>query len=387
MFMKGKESLVYIIIIIIISTLSARAVNNMIMTTVPSFAKYELSMNDLYVGLLASSLSMTTLISTVFINPFLSSPKRRMAFILSTISIIFLLIFYYFSSKVTIWIITIITGLVYGFIMPNLITFASIAKDKKNAERLLNIYSMSLSLSLVIGPLLETFLLERYSYRDIFILFLPLAIPLAFLSKNVKFPETTKEVRSFSVLKNHGLTAAIISITLYNIPFAIISSFIVIYTKELFNVANFEAYSVFLPFFSLSFLTRFIMALRPFKDLRTPMALSILLTAIGIIIVSIAPNFTTLLLGMLILGVPHGSIFPMSTIMISRGTSVYERNAANSFFIAYNNILFIVSPIIYAYLVTLLTSYRLAFLLSLVPLTISTVLFFKLFWNNKIILG
>ncbi|MEM3225599.1 MAG: MFS transporter, partial [Saccharolobus sp.] len=203
--MKGKESLVYIIIIIIISTLSARAVNIMIMTTVPSFAKYELSMNDLYVGLLASSLSMTTLISTVFINPFLSSPKRRMAFILSTISIIFLLIFYYFSSKVTIWIITIITGLVYGFIMPNLITFASIARDKKNAERLLNIYSMSLSLSLVIGPLLETFLLERYSYRDIFILFLPLAIPLAFLSKNVKFPETTKEVRSFSVLKNHGL--------------------------------------------------------------------------------------------------------------------------------------------------------------------------------------
>ena len=296
MFMKGKESLVYIIIIIIISTLSARAVNNMIMTTVPSFAKYELGMNNLYVGLLASSLSMTTLISTVFINPFLSSPKRRMAFILSTISIIFLLILYYFSSKVTIWIITIITGLVYGFIMPNLITFASIAKDKKNAERLLNIYSMSLSLSLVIGPLLETFLLERYSYRDIFILFLPLAIPLAFLSKNVKFPETTKEVRSFSVLKNHGLTAAIISITLYNIPFAIISSFIVIYTKELFNVANFEAYSVFLPFFSLSFLTRFIMALRPFKDLRTPMALSILLTAIGIIIVSIAPNFTTLLL-------------------------------------------------------------------------------------------
>ncbi|MEM3225848.1 MAG: MFS transporter, partial [Saccharolobus sp.] len=224
-------------------------------------------------------------------------------------------------------------------------------------------------------------------YRDIFILFLPLAIPLAFLSKNVKFPETTKEVRSFSVLKNHGLTAAIISITLYNVPFAIISSFIVIYTKELFNVANFEAYSVFLPFFSLSFLTRFIMALRPFKDLRTPMALSILLTAIGVIIVSIAPKFTTLLLGMLILGVPHGSIFPMSTIMISRGTSVYERNAANSFFIAYNNILFIVSPIIYAYLVTLLTSYRLAFLLSLVPLTISTVLFFKLFWNNKIILG
>ncbi|BDB99073.1 MFS transporter [Saccharolobus caldissimus] len=383
-----KESLVYIIIIIVLSTLSARAVNNMITTTVPLLAKYDLNMDEVYVGILSASFSIFTLISTTFINPFLVSFKRKIVFILSSILIIPLLVLLYMSNQITIWIVFPITGFIYGFIMPNLITFASLGNSRRESERLLNIYSTSLSLSLVIGPILETILLKQYNYRDIFLLFLPLAIPLAILSKYVKFPEIKNEIKGFNTFKNDGLIAAILSITSYNIPFAVITTFIAIYAKELFNVENFAAYSVFIPFFFISFLTRFYMALRPFNNLRKPMLISIFLTIIGIITVSFSPNFLTLLIGMLILGVPHGSIFPMSTVMITRSTSVSERNAANSFFLAYNNILFTISPIIYGYLVALLRSnYRLSFALLLIPLSISAILLIKLYWKNKILLG
>lgn len=387
--MRKKEGLIYIIIIILLSTISARSVNNMISTTIPLLSKYELSMNDETVGLLSASFSLATLIATSLINVFLQSSKRRIAFILSSILVIPILVLFYISNAVTIWLVVPITGILYGFIMPNLVTFASISGyDKKSSKRLLNIYSTSLSLSLIIGPILETLLLKSYTYRDIFLLFLPLSLPLAFLSRTVKFPEVKNEVKGFNTLKNKSLIASILAITSYNIPFAVITTFIAIYAKELFNLSSFEAYSVFIPFFTLSFITRFLMSIKPFRDLRRPLLISIMVTIIGIIVVSLAPNYTILLVGMFILGIPHGSIFPISTVMISRGTNIAERNSANSFFLAYNNVLFTISPAIYGYLLYILESnYRLAFMTLLLPVIVSTILLIKVAWKDKVMLG
>jgi fucose permease len=41
------------------------------------------------------------------------------------------------------------------------------------------------------------------------------------------------------------------------------------------------------------------------------------------------------LLAMAILGVPHGSVFTVSTIIIVRTTTLEERNAVNSLFLSY----------------------------------------------------
>ncbi len=382
---RSAKSSLYLIVVVILATVSARSVNNMISTTLPLLSRYQLLFTNSEVGALSALGFVMTFISTSLVNPFLSSSRRRKLFITSAGIAIPLLIAFFLSNSIIIWINAVIFGFIYGIILPNLITIASLGGDRRSSERLLNIYSMSLSLSLVIGPVLETLLLTRFTYRDIFVLFIPLSIPLFLLSWKFHFPEPVKTEKRSSVFKNEGLISAILAITTYNVPFGIITTFFAIYAKEVFDVPRAVAYSIFIPFYLVSFTTRLLMSIRPFEVLRRPLALSMLLTAIGLTIVGLAPSFYVMVLGMLVLGIPHGSIFPMTTIMISRATSPGERNAANSYFIAYNNVLFTILPPLYGVLVSFLY-FRIPILLLLIPLVASAIVLYKKYWKSRVML-
>jgi Major Facilitator Superfamily. len=86
------------------------------------------------------------------------------------------------------------------------------------------------------------------------------------------------------------------------------------------------------------------MTLRPFEDLRRPLMVSIVITAVSLVGQTLAPNYAVFLAFYFLLGIPHGSVFPMATVLIARASSVEERLALNSYFMAYNNFLFIVVP-------------------------------------------
>jgi len=373
-------------IILVLMTVSVRSVNNMVTTTVPLLGKYVLSLPDSIVGLLSTVMFAFTFISTSYINPTLMSSTRKKAFVISNVIIAISLVLFSYSNVITIWIISSVAGLAFGLIMPNLITSASLAKDRRSAERLLSLYSTSLSLSLIIGPALETYLLTMFGYREIFLWFLPLAVIAIALSFNVKFPDVKKEVSGVSALKNKGFIASILSITTYNVPFAAFTTFLAILAKERFDLSDFQAYSVFLPFYTLSFLTRLSMTLRPFNNLSKPLLISILITMIGLLGILYAPSYLMFLIVIALLGIPHGSIFPMSTIMISRATKIEERNAVNSYFMAYNNILFLLVPAIVGF-VAIFVGLTLAITLLVVPVIISALMFFRKYLEDEIVKG
>lgn len=379
----SKSSFLLASIILVLMTVSARSVNNMVTTTVPLLGKYVLSLPDSIVGLLSTVMFAFTFLSTSYLNPQLNAQLRRKIFIASNVIIAISLILFSYSNILTIWILSALAGLVFGFVMPNLITAASLAKDKRSAERLLALYSTSLSLSLIIGPALESYLLTMFNYRQIFLWFLPLAIIGAIISTNIKFPDVKRETSGISVLKNKGFIASILSITTYNVPFAAFTTFLAILAKERFDLSNFVAYSVFLPFYIVSFLTRLSMTIKPFIDLRMPLLISILITIIGLIGILYAPSYEMFLVVIALLGIPHGSVFPMSTIMISRATKVEERNAVNSYFLAYNNILFLLVPAVVGFL-AIFIGLTLSITILVVPVIISTILFMKMFWNDEI---
>lgn len=383
---ENKNSLLIASIILVLMTVSARSVNNMVITTVPLLGRYILSLPDSVVGLLSTTLFAFTFISTFYLNPTLRSSTRKKAFILSNIIIALSLILFSYANAITIWIASAVSGLAFGLVMPNLITSATLTKDRRSAERLLSLYSTSLSLSLIIGPALETFLLTEFNYREIFMWFLPMALIGVLLSFSVKFPDVESEIKGVSALKNKGLLASILSITTYNVPFAAFTTFLAILAKERFDLPNFEAYSVFLPFFIISFLTRLSMTIRPFNNLRLPLLISILITSIGLLGILYTPSYLLFLVVIALLGIPHGSIFPMSTIMISRATKVEERNAVNSYFLAYNNILFLLVPAIVGFL-AIFISLTLAITLLIIPVIVSAALFFRKFWEDEIIIG
>lgn len=372
-----KNRIVWLVLSIVVATVSMRAVNNMVVTTVPLLARYELGFSNGEIGVLTSLTFTSTFVATSFVNPRLKSNLRKISFIFSSFLIILLLILFFYSNFITIWIFSVIAGFTYGLITPNIITSASLMDERKLAERILAIYSLSLSLSLVLGPMLETFLLNYFSYRYIFILFVPVAVPLFIISFRIKFPQGEKEKFSFREINKKVLFASVLNVTIYNIPFSIITIFAAIYSIDVYHVSSTLAYSIYVPFFTFSFLTRLYMAIRPFGDLRRPISISAFLTALGVILLAYPSNFYAVVLSMSLLGIPHGAIFPMSTIIISRGTDVGERNAVNSYFIAFGNIIVIVVPPLFGFLVQYL-----GFSIMIASLVIPVILFFMLIYKN-----
>jgi len=369
----SKRETIYLVALLVTITISMRSTNNMISTTVPLLGKYQFFFNNIDVGVLTAVIFLATLVSTSYINPTLSSSIRKRVFVFSNVLVPVSLLLFYFSTGYTVWIPVILSGLAYGIITPNIITSASLSSDKNVREMLLSVYSVSLSLSLILGPLLEYYLLSFVSYGTVFVLFLPISLVCLFLSSLIKFPDEVKERRGVSAIRTKGFKSSVLAITAYNIPFAAITSFLAIYGSVVFHLPRSSSYSLFIYFFSVSFATRLYMVIRPFRYLKFPFIISSLITAICLISLSFVKTDLLLILVIALLGIPHGTIFPMSTILISRGSTLEERSSVNSYFMAYNNFLFIAVPIIFGYLTTVI-GFALSFLVLFIPSSLSAAL-------------
>ena len=376
----------YLAVILSLMTIAVRATNNMITTTVPPLAKSTLGFSNNGVGILAALSFMATFAATSYLNPHLQGQTRRRAFILSNLAIVAALLLFYYSNAATIWPIVIIAGLASGIIMPNLITSASMVRDLKSTERLLAIYTTSLSASLIIGPFIEIQILKYFNYRSVFLFFIALAVIAFTLSYAVQFPEIKSELHGRIVLRNTGFLSSLLANSTYSVPFAAITTFLVIYASDKFAVSRSVAYLSFIPFFTASFITRLTIAILPRKSLYPLFICSVVITLVGLAGMVFSPSFLLFLILMALLGFPHGSIFPLSTILIARGSSREERSAVNSYFMAFNNLLFAVVP----FAVGLLSSFiglNYSFLFLTVPVAFSAALFLIKFRRNSIITG
>ncbi len=383
----NREITHYAIIIFLI-TFAARATNNMIGTTTPPLlAKYDLLFPNYLVGFLASVVTAVNLASIVFINARLPGSTRRLLFIASNALIVALLPMYFLANSLSIWVISILTGFAYGLIMPNILTSASIVGDQFTAERILVLYTLALSTSLVAGPLFETYVLTRLGYRYVFLLFIPLAILSLALSFKVRFPpdpkETRRVVNTGRILRNRGgLISALLANSTYSIPFVVFTAFVAIYAQSVYHVSKYLAYFSFVPFFLTSFLTRLYLTIHVPSSLFRPMLISIVLTMTGITLLYLSPNYVVFTISMSILGIPHGSTYPLSTLMISRGgTSIEERNAANSYFAAFQGVLGIIVPALFGISADLI-GIRLSMALLLIPVITIAIAFTRFYLNS-----
>ena len=98
-----RLALFYSAIILIIASISARSVNNMVVTTLPFLAKYNFSFGNVEVGFISAVIYGSTFIVTTFVNPMLRAPARRKAFIVSSATIPVTMLLYYFSTPVSLW--------------------------------------------------------------------------------------------------------------------------------------------------------------------------------------------------------------------------------------------------------------------------------------------
>ena len=376
----------YVAVTLSMMTIAARATNNMIMTTVSPFARHQLGFGNTLVGILTAASFMASFVATSYLNPKLTGGRRRNAFIISNGAIALSLPLFYLSSAVTVWFITVLAGFASGIVMPNLITSASTGKDPKTTEKLLAIYTASLSASLVIGPSVETQLLNFANYRSVFLFFGILAIACLLLSVVIDFPEIERESRGKTLLNTSGFVSSLLANSTYAIPFAAITTFLAIYAGEKFNISNSAAYQSFIPFFAISFITRLVLVAIPLRSLKLFFMLSVCITIAGLIGMALSPSYVVFLAVMALLGLPHGTVYPMSTIMIARGTRREERNAVNSYFLAFNNLTFAGVPFAVGAL-SAVVGLGSTFLLLTIPVSLSAFAFLHKFRHNAVMTG
>ncbi|ARM75076.1 MFS transporter [Acidianus manzaensis] len=337
---------IQILLVIVSMTFAIRASNNMIMTTIPLLSKYYFHFTQTEVGIISGALSLGTFISSGIINSKLKSNSRRKLFISSSIGYAIILPIFYFVNSDTIWLVSILAGITLGAIMPNIINSAGLLEDRKARERLLSIYTLALSASLVAGPAIETAILSFYPIPFVFLFFAPLGIAAAILSFFIKFPEEKKEgnATKIKVFENPGFKTAVINILAYNIPFSVILAFGGIYAVEYLHVSYAGATGLLSTFFVTSFLARIYLSIKPPNSVRLHAYTAISMTVLGLLLILLSSNIYLFIVALLILGFPHGLTYPLSIISISRTFKQEERNPANSQFFAIMMIIGVVTP-------------------------------------------
>lgn len=342
----SKISIIETIFIILSITFFIRASNNMLLTSVPLLARYDFNFSQQEVGLIAALSSLATFLTTAFLNTRLSSGKRRIAFIISNVVYVLIFIGFWQSDYVTVWIMAAIAGAVLGLMMPNVITAAGLFKDAAVRERVLSLYTVALSLSLVAGPAVESDLLAYYPLRTVFLLFISFAIVALTLSPLIKFPQENKVRIKINVFENFGFRSSLLNIMAYNIPFSLLVAFVGIYEKVTFNISLSLVTLLFSFFFLASFGSRLFLSIKPPKNIHFQMISAMILTITGILLMIISTNIYLFIVALLLLGIPHGLTYPLSVLTLARSFDPKSRNLANSYFFSIMMMIGIVLPLV-----------------------------------------
>lgn len=339
--------IIYSIIIIIIITFMVRASNNMMMTTVSLFSKYDLFFNSVEVGLTESVLALATFITTALINSRLNVRPRRYLFISSNVLFTVILAIMEFSNFITLWIFIFAAGFAFGAIMPNIITSAGLIDDKKLRERVLGIYTLALSVSLIAGPALESYILTFEPLRLIFLFFVPFGIVSSVLSPFLKFPDKKSEIKNkkINVFREPGFKVSIYAILAYNIIFALLIAFGGIYAKSVLKLSLSDVSLLFTGFFIVSFSSRLFISYKTPDNLWHYLGTAMFVTLAGIILIFFSYNDIIYIIAYLLLGIPHGVTYPLSIVSISRSFDMSYRNMANSYFFSVMMLIGMATPL------------------------------------------
>ena len=371
-FLNSKNSsIIMYIILLMLLTFSVRASNNLILTTIPLISKYDLNFNSVEIGILAAVAVGSTGIMSALVNSRLCPRNRRKLFISSIIIYTVFEPLFYFSNTFSIWPLVILSGFFFGSVMPNIISSAGTIKDKRTRERTLTLYTLSLSASLVIGPLIESFILLYFNLYQLFLFFIPFGIIAIVLSFKIRFPEEVKDKakKNLNVFKNPGFRLSVFNNISYDTPFALILTFGGIFARTEFNAPYSFVELLLAGFFGLSFLSRFFLSYRPAKKLYITTTVSVIITITGLILVYFSSSLTVYFIIICLLGIPHGLTFPTSLTALSRSFSENEISVANTYFYALMMFLAVIVPSI-AGLMVYSVGLRFTFLLFAIPVII-----------------
>jgi MFS family permease len=351
----------------------------MVQSINPLFVKYILHTNLVYVGIATAVYAASTL-SVRYIISIRVKPIHITKFIIvGMILFSMTMLGYFFSdSLIEFLLFVVISGFATAIIMPFLLSLVNFVSDKKDIEKNLTIYSLMLSLALVIGPILGTLLLAVLNIRYIYLLLFVFAAAGVFFAikinktaKNKIKEKISNELNQqynaahtnikkkkdkliFRLFKNKKFLEVIFYNTVFSICFASIVAFGGVYARNNFNAPYFLITLLFAIFFISSLLTRiallFLTKKGKIKQKMNIMNISILLSSLSFAAMFLSNNIIFYALALVLLGIPHALIFPIGTMRISEVVEVKQIVAANTIYQSNFDIGGIIGPFFLAYI-------------------------------------
>jgi MFS family permease len=161
------------------NTMMAQSIN-------PLFVKYVLHTSLVYVGIATAVYAASTLLVRYIVS-IRVKPSHITKFIITGMILfsIAMLGYFFSNSLIEFLLFVVISGFATAIIMPFLLSLVNFVSDKKDIEKNLTIYSLMLSLALVIGPLLGTLMLSFFSIRYIYLLLFVFAVAGLFFAMKI----------------------------------------------------------------------------------------------------------------------------------------------------------------------------------------------------------
>ncbi|AAT42723.1 MFS transporter [Picrophilus oshimae] len=374
-------------------TFTMRATTNMLMTIIPVFTKYVINADVLDVGLTATLAGIGALISNIFVNGKIRidrTPVTIFSFLLlMTISIFFLI----FSSNIyEVLVLSLASGLSMGVVQTLLMTLITALAPRELRDRYIAMFTASLSLSLIAGTLAQGLIVKYINVRTAFIIFFFVSLLSTLImlissrrikinpgkSKKIKFSDVLS--KSSTALKNPKVQFALSGNISYAFPFVLILTYGSIFGNEYDNINPSSFFYILAAFFFVSFLTRLYMSTHSIKRKELLMYFSFVLGLAGYIIIGISSYYIIFLIGLIILGIPHGSIYPISSYYLSNSVETEDLNIVYSMFSFIMNIIAFIIPFVYG-LISKLYDLRIASLSLSIPMAL--VIIYSVISNIK----
>ena len=359
-----------------------------LLPTLPFYVVNDLGQDESRVGYIIGIYALSALLIRPIAGYALDAYDRKKVYLWSLLVYVLISgLYIWVDTYVSLLILRILHGLSWGVITNGGITIASDLVPVKRRGEGISYFSLSITLSMAIGPLLGLSILEKSNFQMLFIstlIFAILALALALLVSYTKPPRTTRKIGWDSVFEKKVLHITLVML-ITAVTYGGLMSFITLYAEEV-AISN-------IPLVFLIYAAG-VACLRPFSgqfmDKRGPGILilgSFLITIFGYILLSQTKTEYLFLLSCFITGVGNGLIMPTVLTMTANLVEADRRGVANSTIYSATDMGIGLGSIILGYVAKIVgigTMFLLAGLLLILPLTYFFSVAFKHYNFNRL---
>lgn len=357
----------------------------MLTPTLPAYAKLSGGSN-LEASLVVSTFSITSLLVRLFIGNIMDKIEIKPLLFLGAIILGGSTLSYIWLPLDAIIVVRIIQGIGWGLASTGAAAiFSNIVPKEKRGEGM-GYYSLSMIISMALSPMVAILIMNLYSFKNIAIISILLAIIGTLFLSQVKIPKKTsiksKSNKKFSLADSFEKKAALPSLLCFLLVITLcgIMSYIMLYGKEL-KLTSIWIY--FVGFVSMILITRpFIGKIFDEKGHAVIVIPSSISLIIGLILLSYANSILTLVLSSLFYGLGYGAVQPSLQAWAVNRSPSNRQGAANGTFLSSMDLSYTLGSIVLSSIAEY-KSYAFMYRFSIIFILLLLVIYsYNIFTNN-----